>query len=55
MSAGAQEDNRSQAETELVARLIVAAHESAERRLTQAEVDALLGITPAWSIPARPV
>jgi hypothetical protein len=56
MSAGAQEENRSQAETELVARLIVAAHESTERRLTQAEVDTILGVAPpVWNLSAHPV
>lgn len=54
MRVEAQDDRRSREETELVARLIVAAHESTERRLSQTEVDSILGVTPAAGSLAGP-
>jgi hypothetical protein len=50
MTAATQDNTRPLGEAELLTRLIAAAHESVEQRLSEAEVDSILGVatpTPA--------
>lgn len=46
MTVAARGDKRPLGEGELLTRLIDAAHDSVENNLSQAEVDALLGVDP---------